>query len=400
MDRSFAGRLGIGGVTRPPARANRRPARGRPQRRRPQRPARGRGRGEANGLDLAIAHALRAPAALVRALGAGWTYVRARKRLWLALLATLVALPLLGGGWLWLRDSPLVAVEHVRVSGVHGPDARAIEAMLAEAAKRMSTLDFSEAKLRAAVASYPLVGGLKVRTSFPHGVRIEVVEQPPVAMLSADGANLAVAANGTVLGMAQARESLPALTLPQPGAGQQLTAGGHVRGAALLGALSVLGAVPAKLAAKTERAYSGSKGLTLLLAGGIRAYFGDSSRPHAKWASLARVLADPGSVGASYVDVRVPERPAAGFPPGVTPPAVEGSQSEAEGATAVGSESAQSLEEGLASALGGADSSTPVGATEEASGREGGASAEGGAAGEAQGESREAAAAGSGEGEH
>jgi hypothetical protein len=112
------------------------------------------------------------------------------------------------------------------------------------------------------------------------------------------------------------------------------------------------------------------------------------------------VLADPGSVGASYVDVRVPERPAAGFPPGVTPPAVEGSQSEAEGATAVGSESAQSLEEGLASALGGADSSTPVGATEEASGREGGASAEGGAAGEAQGESREAAAAGSGEGEH
>ncbi len=61
---------------------------------------------------------------------------------------------------------------------------------------------------------------------------------------------------------------------------------------------------------------------------GLLAYFGDASRPHAKWLSLARVLADSSCAGASYVDVRLPERPAAGFPPGVAPPASAGSQTE------------------------------------------------------------------------
>ncbi len=53
---------------------------------------------------------------------------------------------------------------------------------------------------------------------------------------------------------------------------------------------------------------------------GLLAYFGDATRPHAKWLSLARVLADPSSAGASYIDVRLPERPAAGFPAGARPP--------------------------------------------------------------------------------
>jgi hypothetical protein len=46
---------------------------------------------------------------------------------------------------------------------------------------------------------------------------------------------------------------------------------------------------------------------------GLLVYFGDAARPHAKWLSLARVLADSTSAGAVYIDVRVPERPAAGF---------------------------------------------------------------------------------------
>ena len=45
---------------------------------------------------------------------------------------------------------------------------------------------------------------------------------------------------------------------------------------------------------------------------GLLVYFGDDARPHAKWLALARVLADPSSDGSRYVDVRLPERPAAG----------------------------------------------------------------------------------------
>ncbi|HTZ88434.1 MAG TPA: FtsQ-type POTRA domain-containing protein [Solirubrobacteraceae bacterium] len=359
------------------------------------RPPRARSRGQATAIDLAIAHALRAPASLGRALGPAWAYVRTRRRLRIALIATVIALPLLGGGWLWLRNSPLVSVQQVRVSGVHGPDASAIKATLQSTAKQMSTLNVSTAKLRAAVASYPVVGDLKVQTSFPHGLRIDVVEQPPVAVLSTDGANVAVAANGTVLGTAQSGESLPTVN-----SGQQLTVGEQAREPASLAALSVLGAAPKPLAKKTERAYSGSKGLTLVMQGGVRAYFGDASRPHAKWAALARVLADPGSAGASYVDVRVPERPAAGFPPGVTPPAVEGAQSETESTTAGGSESAQSLEEGLASAVGTSEPSAPSGTSEESSSGEAEASAEGESGSEASAESTSPASGESSETEH
>jgi cell division protein FtsQ len=359
MDRSFAGRLGIGSLTRPPARKTARPNRAAPARGR----ARGRGaRGGSGGnpIDVAIAYLLHAPSTLVRGLSGVWELVRERKRLRIAVLASIIALPLLGGGWLWLRHSSLVAVQHVRVSGVHGSEAQAIEAALTGAAKRMSTLDVSTAKLRAAVASYPVVGDVRVHTSFPHGLSIEVVEQSPVATLSAGGVKTAVAANGVVLGEAHASSSLPTLTSQV-----QLSPGERVRETALLAELTVLGAAPKALAKTAERAYSGSKGLTLVMHSGLRVYFGDSSRPHAKWTALVRVLADPGSVGASYIDLRVPERPAAGFPAGVTPPAVAGAEGGEAATSSASGESEQSLAERLSSAVGGSSTAQQTGSSEE-----------------------------------
>jgi hypothetical protein len=41
--------------------------------------------------------------------------------------------------------------------------------------------------------------------------------------------------------------------------------------------------------------------------------FGAPRRVAAKWAAVTRVLADPTSGGASLLDVRLPERPAASF---------------------------------------------------------------------------------------
>ena len=45
---------------------------------------------------------------------------------------------------------------------------------------------------------------------------------------------------------------------------------------------------------------------------GPRVDFGDLSRLRAKWLAAAAVLADEDSRGATYVDVRLPERPVAG----------------------------------------------------------------------------------------
>src|SRR5665213_1684390 len=222
------------------------------------------------------------------------------RRLRIGLLAVLVALPLLAGGWLLLRKSSFVAVEQVRVSGLHGPEARAIDAALSGAATHMSTLDVQTGALRAAVASFPVVRAVHAIPSFPHGLRIEVVEQLPVAALTIGGARTAVAADGVVLGPALLSSSLPTLSDGQSAA--EPLVGAHVAGPSLLAA-------------------PGGQGLTVAMRNGLLVYFGDASRPHAKWLSLARVLAAPSSAGASYIDVRLPERPAAGFSSGSAPSA-------------------------------------------------------------------------------
>jgi len=288
-------------------------------------------------------------------LGACLGQLRVRRRVRIALLATVLALPLLGGGFLWFRQSPFVAVREVQIAGVHGADAPAVEAALRSAAHGMSTLEVSVSALRTAVAPLHVVSGLRAIPRFPHGLRVEVEEQLPVAALSVDGQRTAVAGDGMVLGPA-----LLSARLPNVSGYSFAQAGTRARGANLLAELTVLGAAPAPLLAHVEHAYMGSKGLTVAMRNGLVVYFGNDVRPHAKWLSLARVLADPSSAGASYVDVRLPSHPAAGFPAGVTPPdASTGGPSQPDELTA-GSESTIAA---LAAALpGGSSSSTPAGA--------------------------------------
>ncbi len=225
-----------------------------------------------------------------------------------AALCTLIAVPLLGGGWLWFRDSSLVSVRHVHITGVEGIDGTQIRTALDDAAARMTTLDFSAAALRPAVAQYPIVGALRVRTGFPHTVTIAVTERPPVAALLSSGQRTTVAADGTVLGPAMLSSSLPTID-----ASIDPAQGARLHESSALAAVAVLAAAPAQLERYVARAYTGPEGLTLAMRNGLLVYFGNATRPHAKWLSLARVLVSPSAAGASYVDVRLPERPAAGF---------------------------------------------------------------------------------------
>ncbi len=256
---------------------------------------------------LGFAHGLLGAAA--GGLRVGATYVWARRRLRLAGGVTLLVLALLAGGWLWLRSSPLSAVRDVRIVGVHGPDAARIDAALTAAARGMSTLNVNHAALRAAVAPLHLVRALSVTSSFPHRLRISVVEQLPVAELLVAGSHTAVAADGVVLGPALLGGQLPTVQTsgPAPVPGQR------VAGAATQAELAVLGATPRVLLGWIQRLFTGPEGLTVQMRGGLPLYFGNATRPHAKWLAAARVLADPGSADASYIDVRLPERPAAGF---------------------------------------------------------------------------------------
>lgn len=229
--------------------------------------------------------------------------VRMRLRL---LVGGLVALALLAGAWIWVRDSPLVAVERVTVTGVSGPDAGQIRSALVLAARNMTTLDVRIGQLQMAVAPYPVVKDVRVRTQFPHGMRIRVVEQLPVGALVAGGRVVAASADGTILRdvSAAALPEIPVRSLP---------AGARVTDPSTLQALALLAATPLRLLSKISQVTTSAQhGLVVQLADGPEIYFGTAGDLAAKWIAATEVIADPDSAGASYIDVSDPERPVAG----------------------------------------------------------------------------------------
>jgi cell division protein FtsQ len=222
------------------------------------------------------------------------------------LLAAVLGLALLGGLWLWVRDSPLVAVQKVSITGVSGPNADQIRAVLTRAARNMTTLDVRTGQLRTAVAPYPVVDDIKVSAQFPHGLRIRVVEQLPVAALEAGGRTIAAAGDGTVLHDVPTA-SLPLIAVPVLPGGSQVSEGPALQ------ALALLSLTPRRLLSRIARVDTqASHGLVVELRSGPSIYFGDASEPAAKWVAATEVLADPTSAGAAYIDVTDPARPAAG----------------------------------------------------------------------------------------
>lgn len=222
-------------------------------------------------------------------------------------LRLLVALLAVGGilsaGWLALRDSGLVAVERVEVRGASGPQAEAVRAALTDAARDLTTLHVRPAVLRTAVADYPQVKAVRADADFPNGLRVDVVEHVPVATVTGVQGPVPVAADGTIL-EGTAAEGVPAI-VHAAGTGARVSEGRTLR------TLSVLGRAPAPLRRRISEAFSGPRGLTLRLREGPSVHFGTTQRAKAKWLSLASVLAAPGARGASSIDVRVPEHPAA-----------------------------------------------------------------------------------------
>jgi cell division protein FtsQ len=232
--------------------------------------------------------------------------VRSVPRLPRIVVWALAVIALLIAGLLWFRDSSLVAVDHVTVVGLSGPEAGRVTAQLEDAARDMTTLHVRTDQLRSVVAPYPVVKDLTVSTNFPHDLKITIVENTPVAVVVAGGEKLPVAGDGRLLRGAAQRQlpSVPVSVVP---------GGDHVVDPVARGAIAALAAAPPALRDRVLRASSTKQGgLTLVLRDGPDLRFGGADRLAAKWAAAAAVLADSDSVGATYLDLRYPERPAAG----------------------------------------------------------------------------------------
>jgi cell division protein FtsQ len=223
------------------------------------------------------------------------------------LIGIVLGLAVLAGAWLWLRDSSLVAVRRVTVTGERGPDARRIRSALMLAARNMTTLDVKLGALHTAVAPYPVVKSLRVSTQFPHGMRIKVIEEIPVGEIVMGAHAIAVASDGTLLHDAGSVPHLPTIELRSlPGADRITDRDG-------LEIVALLAAAPYQLLSHLSQAAStAGHGLVAQLRNGPSIYFGDANRLAAKWIAASAVLADGGSDGAQYIDVTDPERPVAG----------------------------------------------------------------------------------------
>lgn len=229
------------------------------------------------------------------------------RRVRLLVASALVLGAVLTGAWMWFRDSSLVAVERVTVTGVSGADAGQIRAALVAAGRRMTTLDVGTSQLRQAVAQYPVVQGLQVSSEFPHGMRIHVIEQSPVGVVIGGGREIPVSADGTLLSDVAVSATLPTIPVGSTPSGRRLL------DTTALSAVSLIAAAPPQLLPQLSQVTSvAGQGLVAQVRGGPSIYFGSPTALAAKWIAASEVLADQGSAGASYIDVTDPQRPAAG----------------------------------------------------------------------------------------
>lgn len=237
-------------------------------------------------------------------------------------IAVLLALAVLAGGyWLWFRDSSFARVKDVYVTGLDGPQTRAIRAALETAALSQTTLDVNEADLQDAVSTYPVVRSVSAQGDFPHKLRIDVALNLPVAVIQSPNGRKPVAADGLLLPDVPIGGGLPTIRTQSSLPSDRVTGG---RAAQLL---RVVALAPEALRSRVQSvSILGDKGIVVALTRGPELRFGDSSRLPAKWIAAARVLAAVPARGATYVDLRLPERPAAGGLPttGVIPLAPAG----------------------------------------------------------------------------
>jgi cell division protein FtsQ len=213
----------------------------------------------------------------------------------------------------WFRDSSFVRVEKVTITGLTTQDEGKVRSALTSVGRSMTTLHVDRGALDQVVEGYPVVRSLRVSPDFPHTLRIRVIEYRAAAMAVTDDGRVPVASDGTVL-----------RGLPISGSLPTVHADGGIDGSTLgdreaIRAARVAGAAPEVLQRRIlEVRKHGSKGLVATLKDGPDLIFGEATRLRAKWIAAARVLASPAAAGATYLDLRLPGRPAAGGLPAET----------------------------------------------------------------------------------
>lgn len=261
---------------------------------------------------------------------------------------------------LLLIYSPIAHPRTTVVDGVTGPSEARITRLLEEAAATQSTFAVDEHALMRAVAAYPEVAGVSINADPPFRLEIRALMRPPVARIDIAGRIFVVAGDGTILQRA-AEADVPKLDLS---IGNVSVRDGHVVGGRA--ALGILAAAPEPLLAIARTARKTHAGIEIEMARGPRLIFGTAEHAADKWAAAAAVIADGSAQGATYIDLRVPARPAVGGLGGsksataADPPQLTATQTATGTATAAATPAPQTqTTTGAAPATGTTQSATP-----------------------------------------
>lgn len=233
-------------------------------------------------------------------------------RLRLILFGALVALLALTAAYMfWLRDSSLVAIKNLEITGIDtsGKEARQIEQAVRTAAGEMTTLHVKPEVLEEELSRFPRVAHAEIETAFPDSATV-ILDMRQDGSIFGEGADaLLIATDGTVLGPADGQEDRLPLILdgepPEPSAGGVETLTGRALSQAL-----VLGAAPPELRSQIEASRMTPEGVELSLGESLTILFGDPAKADQKWRAAASLIADPEFDLDSYVDLTVPRRPA------------------------------------------------------------------------------------------
>ena len=225
-------------------------------------------------------------------------------RVKLACLAAL--LPAVLGVWEAASSGSDFAVQQVMIRGLTADASPALRSALLASARAQTTTGFSALAVRRSVARWTLVTGVAARPQIPHGVTLTITERTPLARVEVGARQIPVDRSAVVItGLAHVPRHLAGVRATHAPTGPRST------DPFVELALRVLGAAPEPLRRRVSAVTIADGALTIHLHRGPRLIFGNGSLPHAKWDAAAAVLADAGSRGATYVDVRLPSRPSA-----------------------------------------------------------------------------------------
>ena len=116
----------------------------------------------------------------------------------------------------------------------------------------MSTLHVDAQALHDAVKPFTSVADLRIRTDFPHDLRIEVIEHAPVAAVESGGSRVPATGSGLVLTGVRA-DDLPTIVNKAP------LADGRLQDKHTLAALAVAAAAPRRAARPRREAVVGRR---------------------------------------------------------------------------------------------------------------------------------------------